>query len=180
MIGEMRDLETAEIAIRAALTGHLVLSTLHTNDAIGGVTRLIDMGLEPFLVASSVRAFLAQRLVRVLCPHCKQPGEYSRANLLEMGFPVDQEQHLMKAVGCDRCRRTGYAGRLALYEIVTITKKMEDLITQRKSASVLRQTALAEGMVPLRQYGFQKAIQGLTTLEEVLRVTTADLAALDE
>src|SRR5271163_1237139 len=117
MVGEMRDFETAEIAIRAALTGHLVFSTLHTNDAIGGITRLIDMGVQPFLVASSVRAFLAQRLVRLLCTHCKKPAHHSKVFLDQAGFPMMHASRAMQAVGCEECRHSGYQGRAALFEI---------------------------------------------------------------
>src|SRR3984885_580598 len=121
MIGEMRDFETTEIAIRAALTGHLVFSTLHTNDAIGGITRLIDMGVQPFLIASSVRAFLAQRLVRVLCPKCKAPAMHSRTFLEQAGFPMAHASRVMQSVGCEECRHTGYQGRAALFEICMVT-----------------------------------------------------------
>jgi general secretion pathway protein E/type IV pilus assembly protein PilB len=178
MIGEMRDLETAEIAIRAALTGHLVFSTLHTNDAIGGISRLIDMGIEPFLVASAVRAFIAQRLVRRLCPHCKVPahGHYSQTYLETIGFPLEHADKIYCHKGCDECRNTGYSGRLAIYEICILTQRLQDMITQRKPATLLRPTALEEGMTTLREYGFQKVLNGDTTLEEVLRVTIADHA----
>jgi type II secretory ATPase GspE/PulE/Tfp pilus assembly ATPase PilB-like protein len=183
MVGEMRDYETAEIAIRAALTGHLVFSTLHTNDAVGGITRLLDMGVEPFLVASAVRAFLAQRLVRRLCPVCKapaQPGDYSPAYLRSIGFPVEYEPKIMRAVGCESCRQSGYEGRLAIVEICMVTPKLQEMITQRKTAADLRPAAEKEGMRPLRKYGFDKVASGQTTIEEVMRVTTADLSALDE
>ena len=183
MVGEMRDYETAEIAIRAALTGHLVFSTLHTNDAVGGITRLLDMGVEPFLVASAVRAFLAQRLVRRLCPVCKAPaqsGDYSPAYLRSIGFPPDYEPKIMRAVGCESCRMSGYEGRLAIVEICMVTPKLQEMITQRKTAADLRPAAEKEGMRPLRKYGFDKVASGQTTIEEVMRVTTADLSALDE
>jgi general secretion pathway protein E len=180
MIGEMRDFETSEIAIRAALTGHLVFSTLHTNDAIGGITRLVDMGVQPFLVASSVRAFLAQRLVRVLCPNCKRPAHHSKAFLEQAGFPMAHAARIMQATGCDECRQTGYQGRAALFEICMVTPAMEDLISQGKSGEALRTRALAEGMVPLRQDGWNRVIAGTTTVEEVVRVTAADVDALDE
>lgn len=180
MVGEMRDFETAEIAVRAALTGHLVFSTLHTNDAVGGITRLVDMGVEPFLVGSAVRAFIAQRLVRVLCQHCRQPASHSREYLQQIGYPADRGETMYKATGCEHCRHTGYTGRAALYEICLVTERIADLITQRKEASVLRATALEEGMIPLRQYGFMKVSQGMTTIEEVVRVTTAEASILDE
>ena len=183
MVGEMRDYETAEIAIRAALTGHLVFSTLHTNDAVGGITRLLDMGVEPFLVASAVRAFLAQRLVRRLCPVCRapaQPGDYSPAYLRSIGFPAEYEGKIQRAVGCEACRMTGYEGRLAIMEICMVTPKLQEMITQRKTAADLRPAAEREGMRPLRKYGFDKVAEGATTIEEVMRVTTADVNAQDE
>jgi general secretion pathway protein E len=174
MIGEMRDFETSEIAIRAALTGHLVFSTLHTNDAIGGITRLVDMGVQPFLIASSVRAFLAQRLVRVLCPNCKAPANHSKAFLEQAGFPMAHASRVMQAKGCEECRNTGYQGRAALFEICTVTPGLEELISQGKSGEILKAKALQEGMVPLRQDGWNRVIAGVTTVEEVVRVTSAD------
>src|SRR5271170_2353307 len=180
MIGEMRDFETAEIAIRAALTGHLVFSTLHTNDAIGGITRLIDMGVQPFLIAPAVRAFLAQPLVRVLCSKCKAPAHHSNAFLEQAGFPMAHASRVMQATGCDECRHTGYQGRAALFEICMITPAMEELISQGKSGEALRAKALQEGMVPLRQDGWNRVIGGATTVEEVVRVTAADVDVLDE
>jgi general secretion pathway protein E/type IV pilus assembly protein PilB len=183
MVGEMRDYETAEIAIRAALTGHLVFSTLHTNDAVGGITRLLDMNVEPFLVASAVRAFIAQRLVRRLCPACKvaaQPGDYAPDYLRSIGFPPEDEGKIMRAAGCENCRQSGYEGRLAIMEICMVTPRLQEMITHRKTASELRPAAEREGMRPLRRYGFDKVAAGLTTIEEVMRVTTSDLNALDE
>jgi type II secretory ATPase GspE/PulE/Tfp pilus assembly ATPase PilB-like protein len=180
MVGEMRDFETAEIAVRGALTGHLVFSTLHTNDAVGGITRLVDMGVEPFLVGSAVRAFIAQRLVRKLCPHCRVPAAHPAGYLAEIGFPAGQEGRMFQAAGCERCRGTGYAGRTAIYELCLVSNRLADLITQRKPASALRALALEEGMTPLRQYGFARVLAGVTTVEEVVRVTAADLGALDE
>jgi len=180
MIGEMRDFETAEIAIRAALTGHLVFSTLHTNDAIGGITRLVDMGVQPFLVSSSVRAFLAQRLVRVLCPHCKRPAGHLPKFLEQTGFPMAHADRIQQAVGCEQCRQTGYQGRAALFEICMVTTALQDMISQGKSGEALRAKALQEGMVPLRQDGWNRVIAGVTTIEEVVRVTAADVNVLDE
>jgi general secretion pathway protein E len=175
MIGEMRDLETSEIAIRAALTGHLVFSTLHTNDAISGVTRLIDMGIEPFLVASSVRAFIAQRLVRKLCKNCKEPYRLHSSILSSHGweFPDDAEKEpiLHRASGCQHCRGTGYRGRIAIYELVVITGAMEELIARRAHSKELLQQALLDGFLPMRTYGIRKAIEGETSLDEVLSVT---------
>jgi general secretion pathway protein E len=180
MVGEMRDRETAEIAIRGALTGHLVFSTLHTNDAIGGITRLLDMGIEPFLVANSVRAFIAQRLVRVLCARCKKRAEYSDEYLRKVGFALESSGKILAAAGCEACRATGYQGRAAIYEICLVSPRLQDLITQNRPASVLRTVAIEEGMVPLRQYGWNKVVDGLTTIEEVVRVTAADLEMADE
>jgi len=180
MIGEMRDFETAEIAIRAALTGHLVFSTLHTNDAIGGITRLVDMGVQPFLVASSVRAFLAQRLVRMLCPHCKKPAHHSKEFLEQAGFPMMHANRVMQAVGCEECRNSGYQGRAALFEICLVSPALQDMITAGKPGETMRTKALQEGMIPLRQDGWNRVIAGQTTIEEVVRVTAADVDVLDE
>jgi general secretion pathway protein E len=180
MVGEMRDRETAEIAIRGALTGHLVFSTLHTNDAIGGITRLIDMGIEPFLVANAVRAFIAQRLVRVLCSNCKRPVEHATSYLKQIGFPMEHSSKTMGAVGCEHCRNTGYEGRAAIFEFCLVSQRLQDLITQGRPPSVMRVAAMEEGMVPLRIYGWTKAISGLTTVEEVVRVTASDLEMVDE
>lgn len=180
MIGEMRDLETAEIAIRSALTGHLVFSTLHTNDAIGGITRLIDMGIEPFLVSNSVRAFIAQRLVRTLCPHCRTPAAYPESYLREIVFDLPEGATIYKAAGCEQCRHTGYQGRMAIFEICLASTQIQDMITSRKSPNLLRHVALQEGMSTLRMNGFAKVLRGITTIEEVMRVTAADLDALDE
>jgi general secretion pathway protein E/type IV pilus assembly protein PilB len=177
MVGEMRDLETTEIAIRGALTGHLVFSTLHTNDAVGGISRLLDMGIEPFLIASSVRAFLAQRLVRRLCPHCRQlapPAQHSTNQLEAVGFPLEQRHHLFNPGGCRECRGTGYRGRMAIIEACGITTEMQALIAERAPASALRAKAVEQGMVPMRDYGWQKVIAGDTTLEEVIAVTASE------
>ncbi|MBV8225938.1 MAG: Flp pilus assembly complex ATPase component TadA [Verrucomicrobia bacterium] len=180
MVGEMRDRETAEIAIRGALTGHLVFSTLHTNDAIGGITRLVDMGIEPFLVANAVRAFIAQRLVRVLCGNCKGPAEYSDSYLKQVGFPLECASKAKLSSGCEYCRHTGFEGRAAIYEICLVSQRLQDLVIQGRPASVLRATAIEEGMIPLRIYGWNKVMNGITTIEEVVRVTASDLELLDE
>lgn len=174
MVGEMRDMETTEIAIRAALTGHLVFSTLHTNDAVGGISRLLDMGIEPFLISSSLRAFQAQRLVRTLCPFCAQKTEHEDSFLNSVGFPLDQRHTLKKPVGCRQCRNTGYQGRLAIMEICMMTEALAEKINSRAQMQDIKAQALQDGMIPMRQYGFQKAIQGVTTLEEVLTVTAAN------
>jgi len=175
MVGEMRDLETAEIAVRAALTGHLVFSTLHTNDSVGGITRLMDMGVEPFLIGSSVRAFIAQRLVRRLCPECKRPADFSADKLREIGFPQGASPRIFAPQGCDACRQTGYRGRTALYEICAMTPNLEELVQHKASGKRLRAEAMAEGMLPLRDYGWQRVREGTTSIEEVLRVTAAEV-----
>ncbi|MCX6961032.1 MAG: type II/IV secretion system protein [Verrucomicrobia bacterium] len=180
MVGEMRDLETTEIAIRAALTGHLVFSTLHTNDAVGGITRLLDMGVEPFLVGSAVRAFIAQRLVRRLCKHCSQPGEYKSEDLAAMGFPLEWAHKIRRPVGCPHCRNTGFSGRTAIFEICQMTPRMQELIQRRSPANELRELALREGMVPLRKAGWETVSHGVTSVEEVVRVTSSELQVLDE
>jgi general secretion pathway protein E len=174
MIGEMRDLETTEIAVRGALTGHLVFSTLHTNDAVAGITRLLDMGVEPFLIASSVRAFLAQRLVRTLCEVCRKPSELDDEYLKQVGFPLEKKAGVHEAVGCRACRNTGYRGRMAIVEMCLITPKLQELVTAHASYSQLRTQAFADGMISLRDYGWQKVSEGRTTIEEVLTNTAAD------
>jgi general secretion pathway protein E len=180
MVGEMRDKETSEIAIRGALTGHLVFSTLHTNDAIGGITRLVDMGIERFLVANAVRAFIAQRLVRVLCTHCKRVAQHLESYLLEVGFPSGHASDVMAAAGCPHCRQTGFNGRAALFEICLVSAALQDLILKGATETVLHALALEEGMIPLRHYGWSKVLAGETTVEEVVRVTAADLELVDE
>ncbi|MDB6071404.1 MAG: Secretion system protein [Verrucomicrobiales bacterium] len=178
MIGEMRDLETVEIAIRAALTGHLVFSTLHTNDAISGITRLVDMGVEPFLVAASVRAFLAQRLVRRLCQKCKQPAHLTAVELRAAGFSAAREDRTVyraKHKGCDACNHTGFYGRIAIYEVVVVSKAIEDLIVRRAAEATLKELAIREGFIPMRDYGFHKVLEGETTVEEVISVTAIDM-----
>jgi type II secretory ATPase GspE/PulE/Tfp pilus assembly ATPase PilB-like protein len=176
MIGEMRDLETAEIAIRAALTGHLVFSTLHTNDALGGIMRLVDMGVEPFLVASAVRAFFAQRLVRTLCTVCRMPDPHAEERLREMGHvgPINGIVYMAKEGGCEACRHTGYRGRMSIYELIRITAGLADLVTHRAGHPQLLQQAMKDGYRPMREYGIRKIIAGLTTIDEVLSVTVAE------
>ncbi|YCM44677.1 GspE/PulE family protein [Verrucomicrobiaceae bacterium 227] len=179
MLGEIRDLETAEIAIRASLTGHLVFSTLHTNNAIGGISRLVDMGVEPFLVAASVRAFLAQRLVRRLCPHCKNAIEVPVAQRLQLGIPDHIQGQAYEPVGCDKCRNTGFSGRLAIYEVILIGQQMEELVAQNSPSPILMAQAVRDGYVPMREYGWHKVMKGITTIEEVVSVTASDLGAAD-
>ncbi len=179
MIGEIRDLETAEIAIRASLTGHLVFSTLHTNDALGGISRLIDMGVEPFLVSAAVRAFLAQRLVRRLCPHCKVPRPVTDDDRRELGMPLDIVGQAYSPAGCDQCRNTGFAGRLAIYEVVLLTPPMQDLISHSAHANDVRAQSVRDGYLPMRGYGWHKVMQGETTIEEVVSVTSSDIGGVD-
>ena len=176
MVGEIRDLETAEIAIRAALTGHLVFSTLHTNDAPSAFTRLIDMGIEPFLVASSVEAVLAQRLVRTICPHCKTEQKVERDYLIKIGFPEDEiaTAKFWRGAGCDECRQLGYQGRLGIYELLLLNEAVRPLILNRAPASTIAQKAMEQGMRTLRHDGWNKVRAGLTTIEEVLRVTQTE------
>ncbi len=173
MVGEVRDYETAEITIRVALTGHLVFSTIHTNDAAGGVTRLVDMGIEPFLVSSAVECFIAQRLVRVVCDHCKQPAHPSAEVLAELGVP-EANRHdlaLVEGKGCEACRFTGYKGRTAIYEILEMSDPLRKLVLNKASSDQIRKKAIALGMRTLRQDGWEKILKGITTPEEVIRVT---------
>src|SRR5579862_7949895 len=173
MVGEIRDLETAEIAIRAALTGHLVFSTLHTNDAPSAFTRLIDMGIEPFLVASSVEAVMAQRLVRNICPHCKVEQKVEKDYLRKIGFPADDidTAKFWHGAGCEQCRQLGYQGRQGIYELLLLNETIRPLILNRSPASTIAQRAMEQGMRTLRTDGWNKVKAGRTTIEEVLRVT---------
>jgi general secretion pathway protein E/type IV pilus assembly protein PilB len=175
MVGEIRDIETADIAIRAAMTGHLVFSTLHTNDAVGGITRLLDMDVEPFLLSSVVKSFIAQRLVRTICPDCVQLVDYPREYLAEISFPVKElGTRFQRGAGCDQCRQTGYQGRAAIYEVCLITEPLRKLIMQKRDGGELKQCAITEGMETLRQDGWRRVAQGKTTIEEVVRVTQTD------
>jgi type IV pilus assembly protein PilB len=173
MVGEIRDLETGSIAIKAALTGHLVLSTLHTNDAPSSVNRMIDMGIEPFLVSSSVIMIIAQRLVRKLCSKCKQPVKLHEETLRELGIEESPEElTLFEARGCIDCNDTGYSGRLGLYEVMAITQSIREMIIDRKSVTDLKNQAVSEGMLTLRADGLEKFKSGITSLEEILRETS--------
>lgn len=176
MVGEIRDQETADIAIRAALTGHLVFSTLHTNDAAGAITRLVDMGIEPFLVASSVEALVAQRLVRRLCPKCKRPWTVDMPFLEGVGFPISKllTGTICEPVGCEDCRGTGYSGRTGIYEILVVTDPIRQMVVDRQSSADIKVHALEHGMHTLRMDGWRKVLAGTTTLEEVIRVTSED------
>ena len=173
MIGEIRDLETATHAVQAALTGHLVFSTLHTNDAVSTVIRLGDLGLEPFLIASTMLGALAQRLVRRICPHCAEPYTVDAAGLRKLGFPANGREtvELTRGKGCLHCRNTGYLGRLGIFEIFPMSEQMKNLISTKANDSELRQTAIREGMTTLREDAWRKVQAGLTTVEEALRVT---------
>jgi general secretion pathway protein E len=174
MIGEIRDLETAEIAIQASLTGHLVLSTLHTNDSASAVTRLVDMGIEPYLISSSVVAVMAQRLIRVICQHCKGPCSPHEQTVSLLGGAESSSSvrgRFYKGLGCENCLNTGYLGRTGIFELLAIDDQIKDLITRRRSAHVIKQLSLETGMKTLREDGLRKAMAGETTLEEVCRVT---------
>ncbi len=176
MVGEIRDYETAEIAIRASMTGHLVFSTLHTNDAAGAITRLIDMRVEPFLVASSVEAIIAQRLVRVLCDACRRETEIEESFLKEINFPAGKSgtTKVYESAGCEKCRRTGFLGRKGIFEVLAVTDVIRPLVIGRESSNVIKQTAIKQGMRTLRDDGWVKVKNGVTTIEEVLRVTEED------
>ncbi len=178
MIGEIRDLETATIATNASLTGHLVFSTLHTNDAPSAVARLIDIGVQPFLVASSVRAIMAQRLVRRLCQNCEQPGEMSETELRALRIEPGQlrEAQIMKPVGCEQCRQTGYKGRMGIFEIFIIDDEVRHMINKRRSTLTLRQRARELGMRTLREDGVRKVLAGLTSADEVMSTTLGDVS----
>lgn len=175
MIGEIRDRETAQIAIESALTGHLVLSTLHTNDAPGALSRLTEMGIEPFLTASAVDCVLAQRLARKLCPYCKEPYKPTQEMLRRNDFPPEvvenwEEVVLYRPVGCSRCNNTGYKGRIGLFEVMLVSEAIERLTVERKSADEIGRVAQAEGMKTLRDDGIEKVLAGITSIEEIARV----------
>src|SRR5204863_3234278 len=174
LVGEIRDLETAQIAIQASLTGHLVFSTLHTNDAPAAITRLQDMGVEPYLVASVLEAVLAQRLVRRICGACRVPDTVSAADLDALGVVAPDNTELLRGKGCEECRGTGYRGRMGIYELFPITEDARSLMLRRSSSRDIRQHAIAAGMITLRMDGWRRACEGLTTVEEILRVTQED------
>jgi type IV pilus assembly protein PilB len=173
LVGEIRDFETAEIAVKAALTGHLVLSTLHTNDAPSTINRLMNMGIEPFLVASSVNLICAQRLVRRICAKCKVEHPMAPQALVQAGFSAEDAKAVMpmKGSGCDKCNNTGYKGRVGLYEVMDITDELRELVLVGASGLELRRKAIEEGMLTLRMSGLRKVKDGLTTVEEVARET---------
>lgn len=176
MIGEIRDLETAEIAINASLTGHLVLSTIHTNDSAGAFPRLIDMGCEPFLIASSLLGVMAQRLIRVLCPHCKQAHIPTDTELATLEVTRDQlpQGHIYKAVGCGQCNQKGYSGRTVISELLIVTEDVRQLIMQRKDGGTIKRQAVQNGMKTLRQDGIRKILNGITSIEELIANSQTD------
>ncbi|MCK5552718.1 MAG: Flp pilus assembly complex ATPase component TadA, partial [Deltaproteobacteria bacterium] len=179
MIGEVRDLETGEIAIQASLTGHLVFSTLHTNDSAGAITRLIDMGIEPFLASSSLNAIMAQRLIRIVCPDCRQRYSPSEEELREIG--IDSKGAVTKPVyranGCENCLGTGYRGRTGIFELLVLEDDIRSLILKSYDTNTIKKSAINKGMLTLRQDGAKKVLKGITTIEEVVRVTQEDIAA---
>lgn len=177
MIGEIRDLETAEIAINSSLTGHLVLSTIHTNDAAGAFPRLTDIGCEPFLIATSLLGVISQRLVRVLCPHCKQPHVPTAQEIANMEITpaMALNARVHKAVGCDKCNYKGYLGRTLIQELLVVTEEIRSLVMQRKDSGAIKKLAVEQGMKTFRDHGIEKVLNGVTTIEEVLSNTQTDL-----
>ena len=176
LVGEMRDFETVDIAIKAALTGHLVMSTVHTNDAPSTIMRLANMNVEPFLIADSVVQILAQRLVRRLCKKCAKPHNLPESALLEMGFTKGEAKDVkaLKAKGCEACNRTGYKGRTAIYEVMPVDEDIREMILTRAQSREIKKKAIEKGMVTLRQAGLMKIKNGITSVEEVLRETVRD------
>jgi len=176
LVGEMRDLETAQMGIQASLTGHLVFSTLHTNDAPGAITRLVDMGVPPYLVSSSVIGIMAQRLVRTICKKCKKPYVPSELELQESGMTQEQAATatFMKGVGCGSCNKSGYRGRMAVFELMMMTSKVREMTFKQASTVEIRKVAKSEGMSTLYMDGIRKVCAGSTTIEEVLRVARED------
>jgi type IV pilus assembly protein PilB len=177
MVGEIRDFETAEISVKAALTGHLVLSTLHTNDAPATISRLLNMGVEPFLITASVNLVLAQRLARKICVDCKKPVDTDPKVLLDLGVSEAQlalKGNIMKGTGCATCNNTGYKGRVALYEVMRFGDDLKERVLQGASGAELKAAAIKLGMATLRASGIKKVLEGITTPEEILRVTMAD------
>ena len=177
MIGEVRDIETARMAIQSSLTGHLVFSTLHTNDSAGAVSRLLDLGVEPYLVSSSLIAIIAQRLVRKVCPDCREPSKPTHHELIELGLSKMDEDcgKFYVGAGCERCFQTGYRGRTGIYEMMLIDSETQNLIYKRESAGTIKRNALNAGLKTLRMDGARKVLEGITTVSEVLRVTQADV-----
>ena len=176
MVGEIRDFETAEVSIKAALTGHLVLSTVHTNDAPSTVSRLLNMGIEPFLISAVLNAVIAQRLLRVLCDDCKKPIELPAQTLRDLQVPEDRigKFEPMRGAGCATCSKTGYRGRVGIFEVMTIGESIKDLILNGGSTAELKTEAVRQGMKTLRQSALERFIDGTTSMEEVGRVSMAD------
>jgi general secretion pathway protein E len=174
LVGEIRDHETAEIAVQSALTGHLVFSTLHTNDSASAITRLVDIGVEPFLISSSVIAVIAQRLVRVLCPHCKEAYQPAEPIIRSLGISTDRMRNrpIYRAKGCEHCIHTGFKGRVGIFEIMVMNESMKGLVLQSFDSNRIRKQAVQDGMITLRQDGIQKVLDGVTTVEEILRVAS--------
>ena len=171
MLGEIRDSETADISIQAALTGHMVFSTVHTNDAAGAITRLLDMGVENYLISSALLGVLAQRLVRIICKHCKEETSLDEAFLEEMGSWAKPGMKVFKGKGCKQCSFTGFRGRAGIYELLVINEAIRHLIIAKATAQTIRDEARKKGMATLREDGWGKVRQGITTVEEILRVT---------
>jgi general secretion pathway protein E len=173
LVGEIRDMETAEMAIQASLTGHLVFSTLHTNDSAGAITRLVNMGIEPFLVSSSTIAIMAQRLVRRICPQCREPYEPDPESMAELGLPreVIEGKPVYRGRGCDACQGRGYYGRTGIFELLVMTPRIQDLTLKGVDSNVIKREAKKHGMRTLREDGAYKVLAGVSTIEEVLRVT---------
>jgi general secretion pathway protein E len=179
MVGEIRDKETAEIAIQASLTGHLVLSTIHTNDAPAAITRLVDMQIEPFLVASSLMGVLAQRLCRTICSKCKEEYVPTREELSEIGLDPAKVKRLWRGKGCVQCQKTGYQGRIGIYELMVVDDEIRALILKNVDSNTIKAKARERGMITLREDGAMKAAEGVTTVEEVSRVTQEEAMTLD-
>ena len=176
MIGEIRDLETAEIAINASLTGHLVLSTIHTNDSAGVFPRLIDMGCEPFLIATSLLGVVAQRLVRLLCPHCKEAYVPTDVELASLEITRDRlkNNQVYKSVGCSECNQKGYLGRTIIQELLLVNEDVRSMIMKREDGATIKKTAIRDGMETMRDHGVQKVIAGVTPIEEIITNTQVD------
>ena len=180
LIGEIRDKETADIAVQASLTGHLVFSTLHTNDAPGATTRLIDMGVEPYLVSSSVELIMAQRLVRLICPKCKQAVPESEAEPLREMYRDEMPDVLYRGAGCRNCQGTGYRGRQGVFEIMPMTDEIRSLVVERSAVNKVRNVAMEQGMNSLRSDGWRLIREGRTTVDEVLRNTKDETISVAE
>jgi len=175
MVGEIRDEDTANIAVQAALTGHLVLSTLHTNDAPGAVTRLLDLGVAPYLLSASLIGVLAQRLVRKICPNCKAEYEPSSSIRKIVSCKGDEVVKFYRGVGCKKCRNTGYAGRIAIHELFVPDEKIAEMINERASLKQIKSAALKNGMTPLQEDGIEKVKAGIVSVEEVLRTAQGEI-----